>query len=217
MHSVLSLKPGVTRRAGSCAKRCSTLGTVTAAKVKPAYDAPRASVWVSDERGDRVVAPLQRARPRTAGQRGLRIKEARSPSLPSPAPASSTPRGSVAAVLDMEDPCRCLIPSQPLAGEPHRSLERVAHTLPPPFRRLDLPRPWRIAASSRGAESARAAHVLGGRATGAMRGRGRQREQGGVGAAEGAGRGRARRRAAGKEMAQGRKRRRAHGGEYDKI
>ncbi|KAG2542850.1 hypothetical protein PVAP13_9NG816800 [Panicum virgatum] len=98
------------RRAGSCTKRCSTLGPATAAKVKPAYDAPRVPVWVSDERDDRVVAPLQRARPSTAGQRGLRVKEARSPSLPSPAPASSTPRGSVATVLDMEDPCRCLTP-----------------------------------------------------------------------------------------------------------
>ena len=196
---------------GSCARRWSTLGMAAAAKVKAAYDAPRAPVLVSDEREDRVVAPLQRARPSTAGQRGLRVKEARSPSLPSPAPASSTPRGSVAAVLDMEDPCRCLIPSQPLAGEPHRSLERVARTLPPPFRRLDPPRPWRIAASCGGAESAGPAHALGGGATGAVSGRGRQREQGGVGAAEGARRGRARRRA------QGRKRRRAHGREDDKT
>ncbi|KAG2627199.1 hypothetical protein PVAP13_3KG228317 [Panicum virgatum] len=94
----------IRRRAGSCAKRCSTMGTATAAKVKPAYDAPRAPVWVSDKRDDRVVAPLQRARPSTVGQRGLRVKQARSPSLPSPAPASSTPRGSIAAVLDMEDP-----------------------------------------------------------------------------------------------------------------
>ena len=160
------------RRAGSCAKRCSTLGTATAARVKPAYDVPRAPVWVSDERDDRVVAPLQRARPSTAGQRGLRVKEARSPSLPSPALASSTPRGSVAAVLDMEDPCRRLIPSQPLAGEPHRSLEHVARTLPPPFRRLDPPRPWRIAASSGGGESAGPAHALGGGATRAVRGGG---------------------------------------------
>ena len=76
---------------------------------------------------------------------------------------------------------------------------------------LDPPRPWRIAASSGGAESAGPAHALGGGATGAVSGRGRQREQGGVGAAEGARRGRARRRA------QGRKRRRAHGREDDKT
>ena len=76
---------------------------------------------------------------------------------------------------------------------------------------LDPPRPWCIAASSGGAESAGPAHALGGGATGAVSGRGRQREQGGVGAAEGARRGRARRRA------QGRKRRRAHGREDDKT
>ncbi|KAG2582811.1 hypothetical protein PVAP13_6KG179906 [Panicum virgatum] len=89
------------RRAGSCAKRCSTLGTAPAAKA--AYDAPGPSVRVSDERNDRVVAPMQRARPRMAGQLGLYVKEERYPSLLSPAlPASSTPRGSVAAILAMK-------------------------------------------------------------------------------------------------------------------
>jgi len=68
---------------------------------------------------------------------------------------------------------------------------------------LDPPRPWRIAASSGGAESAGPAHALGGGATGAVSGRGRQREQGGVGAAEGAGRGRARRRAQGRRWRRG--------------
>ncbi|XP_025806967.1 uncharacterized protein LOC112885596 [Panicum hallii] len=48
------------RRAGSCAKRCSTLGAAAPAakaKAKAAYDAPRAPLrGVSDERGDRVRA-----------------------------------------------------------------------------------------------------------------------------------------------------------------
>ncbi|KAG2621666.1 uncharacterized protein LOC120666568 isoform X2 [Panicum virgatum] len=45
------------RRAGSCAKRCSTLGLGAAAAAKAAYDAPRAPVRShSDQRDDRVRA-----------------------------------------------------------------------------------------------------------------------------------------------------------------
>jgi len=44
------------RRAGSCAKRCSTLGLGAAAAAKAAYDAPRAPVRGADQRDDRVRA-----------------------------------------------------------------------------------------------------------------------------------------------------------------